>query len=153
MATCCHFLAVGQLYGFSGSLSQSEASASSASAFSLWAVPPFLILSTAKSLSAPDPDAVFSSSGNEEPRETPPLALSGPSFVVLVTVSSILGHREYMQRVIDRSNLKELGLLFLTWAFDICLSQPRALIYDQIASGIRRADLYQRLTELFSSLG
>lgn len=102
MATCCHFLAVGQLYGFSGSFSQSEASVSDASGFSLWAVPPFSILSTAKSLSAPDPETVLSPSGNEEPPEAPPLALSGSSFVVLVRVSSILDHWEYMLRVIDR---------------------------------------------------
>lgn len=91
MATCCHFFAVGQLYGFSGFISQSGVSGSDTGVFSLWALPPFSILSTAKSSSAPDPDTLLSSSGDVDSSETPPLSLSGSNFVM---VSSILGNKE-----------------------------------------------------------
>lgn len=92
MATCCHFLAVGQLYGFSGSFSQSDAFESDESAFSLWATLPFSILSTATSLSVADPDTVLSLSGSTDSPNPSPLSFSGLSLVVVL---SIPGHRVY----------------------------------------------------------
>lgn len=108
IATWCHFFAAGQLYGFSGSSSQSDAAGPEARAFSSGLPTPFSILSAATSLSVANPDIVLSSSENTGSPNSPSSTFSGSCSLAVLC---ILGYRGYRRREIGKEakKNKEIG--------------------------------------------